>query len=215
MTAEGPKQTTGEHHGIGLLAERIIFGGRWLMAPLYVGLLLGLIVVMIKFVQAFVDIVRHIAEPGMNSTVLAVLELIDIVLLGNLIIIVIFSGYENFVSKINVAKDSEDRPSWMGKVDFSGLKIKLIGSLVAISVIGLLQDFLNPAGINPEQEKWRIAIHLTFVVSGVLFAVTDYIADKRAIVEISANKGELELKSLEEKAGLTPAQARQINPTGE
>jgi uncharacterized protein (TIGR00645 family) len=101
----------------------------------------------------------------------------------------IFSGYENFVSKINSAKNAEDRPTWMGKVDYSGLKIKLIGSLVAISVIELLKDFVEAReDLNAESIKWRIAIHLTFVISGLLFAVMDYIADKRLVMD---KKGEI------------------------
>ena len=96
----------------------------------------------------------------------------------------IFSGYENFVSKINIASDAEDRPSWMGKVDYSGLKVKLIGSLVAISVIELLKDFVEAHhAIDVTAVKWRIAIHLTFVLSGLLFAVMDYISDKRVIMD--------------------------------
>ena len=94
------------------------------------------------------------------------------------------AGYENFVSKINIAENSPDRPHWMGRVDYSGLKIKLIGSLVAISVIELLKDFMVEGDINGHREGWRIAIHLTFVLSGVLFAVTDLIADKREKIDL-------------------------------
>ena len=80
--------------------------------------------------------------------------------------------------KIEVAADDIDRPEWMGSVDFSGLKLKLIGSLVAISVIELLKDFMNAAnGVNETEVKWRIAIHLTFVVSGLAFAIMDWVAD--------------------------------------
>jgi uncharacterized protein (TIGR00645 family) len=94
---------------------------------------------------------------------------------------VIFAGYENFVSRIDIATESKDRPHWMGTIDFSGLKIKMIGSLVAISVIELLKDFIGLAGAAEVGEGtiWRIAIHLTFVISGVLFALMDWIADKR------------------------------------
>ena len=94
---------------------------------------------------------------------------------------VIFAGYENFISRIDVAQTSTDRPHWMGTIDFSGLKIKLIGSLVAISVIELLKDFIELSGEETvgEGTQWRIYIHLTFVASGVLFALMDWIADKR------------------------------------
>jgi hypothetical protein len=121
---------------------------------------------------------------------------LDITLLGNLIVIIIFSGYENFVSKIGVAKNSVDRPAWMGKLDYSGLKIKLIGSLVAISVIELLKDFLNPEKLGSTTEQWRVGIHLTFVFSGVLFALMDYISDKRISSELDSERKNLELEKL-------------------
>jgi uncharacterized protein (TIGR00645 family) len=128
--------------------ESMLFNGRWLLIPFYVGLLLGLVVLVLKFVQEFVHLMSITMSSSLKATTISLLELLDIVLLANLILIVIFSGYENFVSKIAVAQDAEDRPSWMGKVDFSGLKIKLIGSLVAISVIQLLAVFLEPGEMD-------------------------------------------------------------------
>lgn len=209
-TRKGPKQESIEG-----LIERALFGGRWLLAPLYIGLLLGLLVIVVKFIEAFVHLVSQVVGSTMSEVTMSVLELLDIALLGNLILIVIFSGYENFVSKINVAEESEDRPSWMGKVDFSGLKLKLIGSLVAISVIELLKDFLQPESIVPEQEAWLIGIHLTFVVSGVLFALMDFIADKRALTEVAADRAALELRQMEKAYGLSEREIRDINPAGE
>jgi uncharacterized protein (TIGR00645 family) len=128
---------------------------------------------------------QGIATLEMQEITLKILELLDVVLLGNLIIIVIFAGYENFVSKINVATDSIDRPHWMGRVDYSGLKIKLIGSLVAISVIELLKDFMMEGEYDDNHQMWRIVIHITFVISGVLFALMDFIADKREAVDLA------------------------------
>jgi uncharacterized protein (TIGR00645 family) len=195
--------------------EIVLFGGRWLLAPLYLGLVVGLLVLLLKFAEALWHMLLEAPGSTLQETTLGILEILDIALLGNLIIIVVFSGYENFVSKITVAEGSVDRPSWMGKVDFSGLKIKLIGSLVAISVIELLKDFLSPETIDPDQEIWLIIIHLTFVVSGVLFAVTDYVADKRASIDIAAQRAELELRILERDQGLPPGTASSLNPTGE
>ena len=168
--------------------EKIIFGGRWILAPLYVGLLLSLLPLLYRFFQEFVDLVKISVEADMHHITLKILELLDTVLLGNLIIIIIFAGYENFVSKINVAEESEDRPHWMGRVDYSGLKIKLIGSLVAISVIELLKDFMQEGPFDAKREMWRIGIHLTFVISGVLFALMDFIADKREQVDIQITR---------------------------
>jgi uncharacterized protein (TIGR00645 family) len=172
--------------------ERILFSGRWLLAPLYLGLVASLVVIVIKFGQEFIHLIGSI-DRSMQEISLAILGLLDLALLANLILIMIYAGYENFVSKIGVARDSEDRPYWMGRVDYSGLKIKLIGSLVAISVIELLKDFMQATNETDfEPIAWRIAIHLTFVISGVLFAVMDLIADKRAKLEnmIPIEKGQ-------------------------
>ena len=160
------------------LIERLIFAGRWFLAPLYVGLLLTLVPIVYRFFHSFWHMMTHttVATPGENT--LQVLELLDTVLLANLIIIILFAGYENFVSKIKVAEGAEDRPHWMGTVDYSGLKIKLIGSLVAISVIELLKDFMQEGPFDAKREGWRIGIHMTFVISGVLFALMDNMADR-------------------------------------
>jgi len=176
------------------VVEKVIFGGRWLLAPLYVGLLLSLIPLLVRFFKDFAGLVDLTMYSDMHHITLKILELLDTVLLGNLIIIIIFAGYENFVSKINVAEQSVDRPHWMGRVDYSGLKIKLIGSLVAISVIELLKDFMQEGEFDAKREMWRLGIHITFVVSGVLFALMDFIADKREQVDIQITK---EMKNLD------------------
>jgi uncharacterized protein (TIGR00645 family) len=172
--------------------EKILFGGRWLLAPLYVGLLLSLVPLIYRFFIEFVHLMEGITTLEMQEITLKILELLDVVLLGNLIIIVIFAGYENFVSKINVATDSIDRPHWMGRVDYSGLKIKLIGSLVAISVIELLKDFMMEGEYDDKHQLWRIIIHVTFVISGVLFALMDFIADKREAVDMADKSSKAE-----------------------
>jgi uncharacterized protein (TIGR00645 family) len=158
--------------------EKMIFAARWLLAPLYVGLLLALLPILYRFFDAFWHMMTHVRGATTSEVTLQVLELLDTVLLGNLIIIVLFAGYENFVSKITVAEGAKDRPPWMGHVDYSGLKIKLIGSLVAISVIELLKDFMKEGTFDANREGWRIGIHMTFVISGVLFALMDMMADR-------------------------------------
>jgi len=164
------------------LIETVIFRSRWVLAPMYLGLVGGLVILMVKFSQEFFHIIVHIFSSSEQEVILSLLALVDMTLVASLLIMVIFSGYENFVSKINTA-DSEDRPEWMGKVDFSGLKLKLIGSIVAISAIDLLKAFVhqsagNPEHISNEQMGWMLAIHMAFILSGVLFAVMDYIAGK-------------------------------------
>ena len=108
-----------------------------------------------------------------------ILALVDMSLVGSLLLMIIFSGYEIFVSKIDVG-DHEDRPDWMGKVDFSGLKLKVIGAIVAISAIDLLKTFMNiPAELTEENSRsilWKVVVHMTFVVSGLIFALMDKIA---------------------------------------
>ena len=133
---------------------------------------------LVRFGFEFVTTVKHVFQNEEHTFILDVLALLDIVLLGNLILIVIFAGYENFVSKIDAAHESEDRPHWMGTIDFSGLKLKLIGSLVAISVIELLKDFIGLGEGHKVDDSliWRVIIHLVFVVSGVMFAIMDAIA---------------------------------------
>lgn len=183
-----PQQKSALQDGLEIIIEKVIFGGRWLLAPLYLGLLLSLVPLLYRFFKDFIGLLQLTASSDMHHITLKILELLDTVLLGNLIIIIIFAGYENFVSKINVAEKSEDRPHWMGRVDYSGLKIKLIGSLVAISVIELLKDFMQEEAFDAKREMWRIGIHLTFVISGVLFALMDFIADKREQVDIQITK---------------------------
>lgn len=172
--------------------ERALFASRWLLAPLYVGLVVGLVVVALKFFVALWKLVSHFSiDAPVDDVTVDILSLIDIALLGNLLIIVIFAGYENFVSKMAASENSVDRPSWMGHVDFSGLKMKLIGSLVAISVILLLKDFVavEHSGKETDYEAiaWRIGLHFTFVISGVLFAVMDYWGAKRQALLVTAH----------------------------
>jgi len=161
------------------ILEQLIFSSRWLMAPMYLGLVGGLIILLVKFGQEFAHIAAHVGNLTEQETVLSLLALVDITLVGNLLIMVIFSGYENFVSRIDTA-NSEDRPEWMGKVDYSGLKLKLIGSIVAISAIDLLKAFVHQssgtASFSTEQMAWLVGIHLTFIITGVLFAWMDKIA---------------------------------------
>jgi len=152
--------------------EQVLFASRWLLAPFYLGLVVALAALMVKFLQEIVHIIPHVLEMPEKDLLLAILTLIDLSLAGNLLVMVIFSGYENFVSKIDVA-DHEDRPDWMGKVDFGGLKLKLIASIVAISGIHLLKSFMNIKNVSYDELMWLVIIHLTFVGSGVLLALMD------------------------------------------
>ncbi|MDA0937156.1 MAG: YqhA family protein, partial [Bacteroidetes bacterium] len=141
------------------------------------GLALSLVVLLIVFINEFIHFFTGGVRFDETSIILLVLTLIDLSFTGNLLIMVIFSGYENFVSKIDVGHH-EDKPKWMGTVDFSGLKLKLISSIVAISGIQLLKIFFDLKDYTREEIYLFIAVHLTFVISGVLLALMDYIASK-------------------------------------
>ena len=160
--------------------ELWLFRSRWLMAPFYVGLVLALAALVIVFVNEAIHEFSGVFAMSPEQAILMVLSLIDLSLAGNLILIVVFSGYENFVSKIDTG-DDEDRPGWMGTVDFSGLKMKLIASIVAISAIALLRAFMKLSegeAIPDRTLGWLVGIHLTFVVSGVFLALMDLVASK-------------------------------------
>ncbi len=181
-----PTPTTKSSHPkprMEVLLERGLFASRWLMAPFYLGLVVALAALLVTFGQELLHEVIPIftghATP--EDAILMALSLIDLSLAANLLLIVTFSGYENFVSKIDT-RGNEDRPSWMGTVDFSGLKMKLIASIVAISAISLLKSFMTladpGAAIDTQRLTWLVIIHLTFVGSGVILALMDWIASK-------------------------------------
>ena len=156
--------------------ESAMFASRWFLAPFYFGLIISLVLLLIVFVKEIFHFIIHF---NMNETelILFILTLIDLSFAGNLLLIVIFSGYENFVSKINI-NDHEDKPEWMGTVDFGGLKLKLISSIVAISGIHLLKVFFGLEKYTTTQIILFIAVHFTFVLSGVLLAYMDSLVIK-------------------------------------
>ncbi len=158
------------------LLERVIFASRWLLAPFYLGLCLALVLLLVKFGQELLHVAPAVLTMSESDVVLSILALIDLSLAANLLLLVIFSGYENFVSKIDVG-NHKDRPDWMGKVDYSGLKLKLLASIVAISAIQLLRAFMNIKSMTNEELAWLVGIHMCFVVSGVLLALMDRLTE--------------------------------------
>jgi uncharacterized protein (TIGR00645 family) len=158
--------------------ERGLFAARWLMAPMYLGLTLALLMLTVIFLRELAYYVPQMMTLSPEKTILVVLTLIDLTLAANLLLIVMFSGYENFVSKFDFDTGT-DRPDWMGKVDFGGLKMKLIASIVAISAIHLLKKFMeigDPASSETwDTLFWLTIIHMTFVFSGVLMALMDWL----------------------------------------
>ncbi len=159
--------------------ESLVFRSRWLLAPFFVGLILAIIALLVKFLKQLWALTVGVFSLTSDEMIINILTLVDSALIAALLLIIGFSGYENFVSKIGTG-DHEDRPAWMGKVGFSDLKIKLIGAIVAISAVELLKAFINIDQSTWYQLSWKVGIHITFVVSGVLFAISDRITDGKS-----------------------------------
>ncbi len=159
------------------LLENFLFASRWLLAPFYVGLVGAIVALIWYFGIEFIHLF-HMLTSGEGSLVVGVLSLVDIVLLANLLIIIIFAGYENFVSKIDT-EDHEDRPDWMGHVDFGDLKMKLVASIIAISGIELLRAFFNVESFEDRQMAWKLGVHVTFVFTGLIFAIMDKLGEHK------------------------------------
>ncbi len=152
--------------------ESVLFSSRWLLAPLYLGLGLGLLALGIKFFQEILHLLLNLFLVDESELVLTVLALVDLTLVGSLLVMVMFSGYENFVSRIDV-KNASDQLTWLGKLDAGTLKIKVAASIVAISSIHLLRKFMEVEHIPNDKLLWFVVLHLTFVVSVLLLGFLD------------------------------------------
>ena len=159
------------------LIEQLIYRARWILAPIYLGLSFALIALGVKFFQEAWHALSQVHLVPESDLVLTLLALIDIVLVGGLIVMVMLSGYENFVSRIDVnqGENREAALGWLGKLDAGGLKLKVAASIVAISSIHLLRVFMNAMQTPNDKILWYVVLHLTFVVSGVLLALMDRI----------------------------------------
>ena len=154
------------------LLERTMYAARWILAPIYLGLSLALVALGIKFFQELFHILPNILSIKESDLILVVLALIDVALVGGLMVMVMFSGYENFVSRLDIEGDSE-KLSWLGKVDSGSLKNKVAASIVAISSIHLLKIFVNADNVANDKLLWYVIIHLTFVASAFAMGVLD------------------------------------------
>jgi uncharacterized protein (TIGR00645 family) len=170
--------------------EKLLFASRWILAPVYLGMSLALVALGIKFFMELYHLLSGVVGMSESDMVLMLLALVDMVLVGSLIVMVMFSGYENFVSALDVDVGKE-KLSWLGKLDANSLKLKVASSIVAISSIHLLSTFMEvPPTIQPGPEGtntkewwetrlfWLVVIHLTFVVSAVMMGVLDRITAK-------------------------------------
>jgi uncharacterized protein (TIGR00645 family) len=158
------------------VTEKTLFSSRWILAPIFLGLALALIALGIKFFQEAYHLIVDVMNMSESDVVLRVLSLIDISLVGSLIVMVMFSGYENFVSTID-AKGT-DSLGWLGKMDSGTLKLKVAASIVAISSIHLLRIFMQVRdkgenALTNDQIMWYVILHMTFVFSALLLGVLD------------------------------------------
>jgi uncharacterized protein (TIGR00645 family) len=154
------------------LIEKSLYAARWVLAPLYLGLSLALALLTLKFFQEALHFFPLIFSTTESDLVLVILSLVDLSLVGGLVVMVMLSGYENFVSSIDIEEGGE-KLSWLGKLDAGSLKQKVAASIIAISSIHLLQKFMNATEVDNDKLMWYVIIHLTFVVSAIGMAWVD------------------------------------------
>ncbi|ONG39837.1 hypothetical protein BKE30_08675 [Alkanindiges hydrocarboniclasticus] len=152
--------------------EKTMYATRWLLAPVYFGLSLALLMLAIKFFQEVFHVLPYIISTSEADLVLVILSLIDMALVGGLIVMVMFSGYENFVSTLDIA-EGQEKLSWLGTMDASSLKMKVASSIVAISSIHLLRIFMDAQNVPNDKLMWYVIIHMTFVISAFIMGYLD------------------------------------------
>lgn len=157
------------------ITERLMYASRWVLAPVYLGLSLALFALFIKFYQELYHFLPHILEIDESELILKILTLIDLTLVGSLVVIVMFSGYENFVSQMDIGDETE-KLDWLGSHDYGSLKMKVAASIVAISSIHLLKIFMNVQETDNDKLMWYVLIHLTLVVSALFMGYLDKIS---------------------------------------
>lgn len=159
--------------------EKLMYASRWLMAPIYIGLSLVLVALAVKFFQEIFHLLPNILATKEADLILVVLSMIDIALVGGLIVMVMFSGYENFVSRLDI-DESAEKLNWLGKVDSGSLKNKVAASIVAISSIHLLKVFMDTQNIQNDKIMWYLLIHITFVLSAFVMGYLDKLTKEKA-----------------------------------
>jgi uncharacterized protein (TIGR00645 family) len=160
----------------GNILQTFLFGARWLLAPFLICLVASLFALLFKLVQHAIHMVTHLVDSTEESVTLDILSLVDMTLVGSLIVLVVFSVYENFISPVDASKP-RTWPAWMGDIDFTGLKIKLMSSIVAISAIQVLRAFIYIRNTSDRDLAWVVGIHLALVVSALILALSDKLSD--------------------------------------
>jgi uncharacterized protein (TIGR00645 family) len=157
--------------------ENFLFACRWLLVPLYILLALSLFEMLFQAAVGVYEVVQHFRTLGEEGVLLSVLGVVDMTLTASLVVIVFISGYTNFVAPVAMTED-DGRPHWIAEIDFGELKLKLMASIVAISAIKLLEGFMDVAHESDRELGWLVGIHLTFVVSALLLALTDRLGQR-------------------------------------
>ena len=152
--------------------ENAMYASRWLLAPIYFGLSLGLLALALKFFQEVVHVIPNVFAMTESDLILVLLSLIDMALVGGLLVMVMISGYENFVSQLDI-DESKEKLNWLGTMDSSSLKMKVAASIVAISSIHLLRVFMDAKNVDPEHLKWYVIIHMNFLISAFAMGYLD------------------------------------------
>ena len=160
------------------LFEKLFYNARWILAPLFLGLSLALLALALKFFQEVWHVLPHVFELSESDLILSLLSMVDMGLVGGLIVMVMYSSYENFVSRLDLDEKDSERLGWLGKMDAGSLKNKVAASIVAISSIHLLRIFMNISTIENDKLLWYVIVHLTFVLSALVMCWIDLLTRK-------------------------------------
>ena len=160
------------------LFEKLFYSARWILAPLFLGLSLALLALALKFFQEVWHVLPHVFELSESDLILSLLSMVDMGLVGGLIVMVMYSSYENFVSRLGLDEKDSERLGWLGKMDAGSLKNKVAASIVAISSIHLLRIFMNISTIENDKLLWYVIVHLTFVLSALVMCWIDLLTRK-------------------------------------
>ena len=160
------------------LFEKLFYSARSILAPLFLGLSLALLALALKFFQEVWHVLPHVFELSESDLILSLLSMVDMGLVGGLIVMVMYSSYENFVSRLDLDEKDSERLGWLGKMDAGSLKNKVAASIVAISSIHLLRIFMNISTIENDKLLWYVIVHLTFVLSALVMCWIDLLTRK-------------------------------------
>jgi len=157
--------------------EKLLFASRWLLAPFYLALVVALLALLAKVGVHVYDLTMHFLDLSEDQVLLSALGVVDLTLSGSLVVIVILSGYVNFIAPVDI-EAHQDWPHWFAGIDFSELKVKLMASIVAITAIKLLESYMNAGSVSDRDLAWQTGIHLTFVASALLLALADWLSHR-------------------------------------